>query len=59
LHSQAASGTDNTAAPGRRWQDILTRLAILALAARWAQWPFFSMDLRDGGPVKPGGPAVA
>jgi len=25
----------------------------------WAQWPFFSMDPQDGGPVKPGGPAVA
>ena len=31
----------------------------LTYTALWAQWPFFSMDPRDGGPVKPGGPAVA
>ena len=31
----------------------------LTYTALWAQWPFFSMDPQDGGPVKPGGPAVA
>ena len=31
----------------------------LTYTALWAQWPFFSMDPRDGGPVKPGGSAVA
>ena len=31
----------------------------LTYTALWAQWPFFSIDPRDGGPVKPGGPAVA
>jgi protein O-mannosyl-transferase len=25
----------------------------------WAEWPLFSMDPRTGGPVQPGGPAVA
>lgn len=126
MHPQAASEIGSNVAAGRRWQDILARLAILALAvlwiyspvcnptfqaewlwdddtlltanltvqhrlssdpavppahaatlgklwlapsgpdyfpltytALWAQWPFFSIDPRDGGPVKPGGPAVA
>ena len=31
----------------------------LSYTALWAQWPFFSMDPRTGGPVQPGGPAVA
>jgi Flp pilus assembly protein TadD len=31
----------------------------LSYTALWAQWPFFSMDPRSGGPVQPGGPAVA
>jgi Tfp pilus assembly protein PilF len=126
MHPQSASEIGSIVAAGRSWQDILPRLAILALAvlwiyspvcnptlqaewlwdddtlltanltvqhrlssdpavppahaatlgklwlapsgpdyfpltytALWAQWPFFSMDPRDGGPVKPGGPAVA
>jgi tetratricopeptide (TPR) repeat protein len=31
----------------------------LSYTALWAQWPFFSVDPRNGGPVLPGGPAVA
>ncbi|MFM9059287.1 MAG: tetratricopeptide repeat protein [Planctomycetaceae bacterium] len=31
----------------------------LSYTALWAQWPFFQMDPRTGGPVQPGGPAVA
>lgn len=31
----------------------------LSYTALWAQWPFFQMDPRTGGPVEPGGPAVA
>ncbi len=31
----------------------------LSYTALWAQWSFFSVDPRDGGPVQPGGPAVA
>ncbi|MFM9025226.1 MAG: tetratricopeptide repeat protein [Planctomycetaceae bacterium] len=31
----------------------------LSYTALWAQWPFFRMDPRNGGPVVPGGPAVA
>ncbi len=31
----------------------------LSYTALWAQWPFFSMDPRTGGPVQAGGPAVA
>ncbi|MGI9176537.1 MAG: hypothetical protein ACR2IT_01615, partial [Pirellulales bacterium] len=30
----------------------------LSYTALWAQWPFFQMDPRTGGPVQPGGPAV-
>lgn len=30
----------------------------LTYTALWAQWPFFSVDPRNGGPVQPGGPAV-
>jgi len=31
----------------------------LSYTALWAQWPFFKMDPRNGGPAVPGGPAVA
>jgi Flp pilus assembly protein TadD len=31
----------------------------LSYTALWAQWPFFQMDPRTGGPVEPDGPAVA
>lgn len=30
----------------------------LSYTALWAQWPFFQMDPRTGGPVQPGGPSV-
>jgi len=30
----------------------------LSYTALWAQWPFFQMDPRTGGPVQPGGPTV-
>ncbi len=30
----------------------------LSYTALWAQWPFFQMDPRTGGPVQPGGPSA-
>ncbi|MFM7205201.1 MAG: tetratricopeptide repeat protein [Planctomycetaceae bacterium] len=30
----------------------------LSYTALWAQWPFFQMDPRTGGPVQPGGPST-
>jgi len=30
----------------------------LSYTALWAQWPFFQMDPRTGGPVQPGAPSV-
>jgi tetratricopeptide (TPR) repeat protein len=30
----------------------------LSYSALWAQWPFFQMDPRTGGPIQPGGPSA-
>ena len=53
---------------GMPWYESLGKLWLnpdgadyfpLSYTALWAQWPFFRMDPRTGGPVQPGGPVVA